>query len=116
MDHERKAHHCLLGAEVVDYEGTANSPRHIEQTAEKSVCGIQYGVTSRSLLDNGCPTKYNTQGGVITDDATAGLNPGSLMRDTCTYVSTTVDEYMPNWKNLRLATSHAGSIVDDLTG
>lgn len=115
MDHGRKAHHCQLGAEVVDYEGTANSPRHVEQTAEKSVCGI-YGVTSRSLLDNGRPTKHNTQGGVATDDATAGLNPGSLKRDTCTYVSTTVDEYMPNWKNLRLASSHAGSIVDDLTG
>jgi len=80
------------------------------------VCGIQYEVTSRSLLDNGRPTKHNTQGGVAAGDATAGLNPGSLRRDTCTYVSTTVDEYMPNWKILRLASSHAGSIVDDLTG
>jgi len=35
----RKAHHCVLGAEVVNYEGTANSPGHIEQTAEKLVCG-----------------------------------------------------------------------------
>jgi hypothetical protein len=38
MDHGRKAHHCVLGAKVVDYEGTANSPGHIEQTAEKLVC------------------------------------------------------------------------------
>jgi hypothetical protein len=38
-----ETHHCALGAEVVDYEGAANSPRHIEQTAEKLVCGIQYG-------------------------------------------------------------------------
>ena len=86
----------MLRAEVVYYEGTANSPRHIEQTAEKLVCGTQYGMTSHSLLDNGRPAKYNTQGGVDTGDAIAGLNPGSLKRDTCTYVSTTVDEYMPN--------------------
>jgi hypothetical protein len=77
---------------------------------------VQYGVTSRCLLDNGRPTKHNTQGGVATGDATAGLNPGSLRRDTCTYVSTTVDEYMPNCINLRLASSHTVSIVDDLTG
>jgi hypothetical protein len=37
MVHGRKAHHCVFGVEVVDYEGTANSPRHIEQTAEKLV-------------------------------------------------------------------------------
>ena len=35
----RKAHHCVLGAKVVDYEGTADSPGHIEQTAEKLACG-----------------------------------------------------------------------------
>ena len=116
MVHGRKAYHCVLGAEVVDYECTANSPRHIKQTVEKSVCGIRYGVTSRSLLDNGRPTKHNTKGGVATGDATAGLNPGSLKRKACTYVSTTVDEYMPNWNILRLASSHADSIVDDLTG
>ena len=41
-------------------------------------------VTSRSLLDNRCPTKHNTQGGVAAGDAIAGLNPGSLRRDTWT--------------------------------
>ncbi len=29
------------------------------------------------------------------------LNSGSLNSETCTYVSTTVDEYMPNWNTLR---------------
>ena len=37
MVYGRKAHHCVLRAEVIDYEGTANSPRHIEQTVEKLV-------------------------------------------------------------------------------
>ena len=36
---EKKTHHCVLGAEVVDYEGAADSPGHIEQTAEKLVSG-----------------------------------------------------------------------------
>ena len=32
----RETYHCVLGAKVVDYEGTTNSPRHIEQTTEGS--------------------------------------------------------------------------------
>ena len=39
MNHGRETHHCVLGAEVVDYEGTANSPGHIEQTAQNLACG-----------------------------------------------------------------------------
>lgn len=76
----------------------------------------QYWVTFCNLLDNGRPTKHNTQRSAATGDAVAGLNLGSLKKDTYTYVSTTVDEYMPNWKNLRLASSHAGNTVGDLTG
>ena len=79
---------------------------------------VQYGMTSRSLLDNGRPTKHNTQGGVATGDATAELILGSLERDTCTYVSTIVDECMPNWKKkLRIASlTRVAFFVDDLTG
>jgi len=32
----REAYHCVLGAKVVDYEGTTNSPGHIEQTTKGS--------------------------------------------------------------------------------
>jgi len=63
---------------------------------------VQYG-DDLPQLDNGRPTKRNTQGGVATGDATAGLIPGSFKRDTCTYVSTIVDEYMPNWKKIEIS-------------
>ena len=32
----KEAYHCVLGTKVVDYEGTTNSPGHIEQTTERS--------------------------------------------------------------------------------
>jgi hypothetical protein len=31
----REAHHGVLGTKIVDHEGTANSPGHVEQTTEK---------------------------------------------------------------------------------
>jgi hypothetical protein len=38
MDFGGKAHHCVFGAKVVDYEGAANSPGHIKQAVEKLMC------------------------------------------------------------------------------
>ena len=60
MDRGREAHHGVLGAKVVDHEGTTNSPRNIEQTVEKSINWFAAG-SLVALLDNGRPTKHNTQ-------------------------------------------------------
>jgi hypothetical protein len=57
---EREAHHGVLGTKIVDHEGTANSPGHVEQTTEKSINGGQ-GANAGDLLDNSRPTKDDTQ-------------------------------------------------------
>jgi hypothetical protein len=50
MARGRETHHGVLGTKVVDDEGTANGPRHIEQTAEKSINGDRVPVLTTYLI------------------------------------------------------------------
>ena len=46
----KEAYHGVLGAKVVDHEGAANSPRHIEQTTGKSANGGRVRTLANYLI------------------------------------------------------------------